>query len=157
MCRHAQIQPRLIRLQDALLSILPDHCEPSLVVYMAGNSVSPMEDVHSASDKVESENDEPVASQPPALAQPKPQRPTGRSDLLSPCIPTTPTHTPALSNDVPVGPVSSKRLIQGLQEIQNHTEGGVVVQSRFGTPTEQQGTIFALWPYFTVYDQFSKY
>jgi len=105
-----------------------------------------MKDVQAESEEVHSENSEPLNLQGPTHDQPKLRRSAGNRDLLSLRVPTTPNQTPTLSNDVPIGPVSSKKLIKGLQDIQQNTEGDFVVQSRFGTPIEQDGIIFTCGP-----------
>ncbi|KAH9870909.1 hypothetical protein J1614_006481 [Plenodomus biglobosus] len=126
-------------IQDRTVAILMDHEEPSLIVYMSKRSPSPMDDVRGGPSTDDAGNTPASPFQPSAtLLQPTPWRVTDKSNLLSPYVPTTPNQTPALSNDVPIGPVSSKGLIKGLEEAQNHTEDGVVVQSRFGTPAEQR-------------------
>ncbi|KAF2846664.1 hypothetical protein T440DRAFT_405289, partial [Plenodomus tracheiphilus IPT5] len=141
MCRYSQVRTRLIGIQDHALFVLPDHYEPPLAIYMAGRSPSPMEGVDTGSGTEKTGNGPASAAQPSVpLLQPKPLRATDDRGSLSPPVPKTPAQTPALSNDVPIGPVSSSGLIKGLKEAQSHAKEGVVKQTRFGTPVEQQGT-----------------
>lgn len=135
MCCYPQLRTRLISMQDCMLPILVDHPELFLTVYMTRQN-SPMEDDCEGPETKSPDNTSGSPSRRSGrLFEPTPQRAAQRARLLSP-YPETPTQTPTLSNDVPIGAVSSKKLIQGLQAVQDKMKDGVVVQSRFGTPVE---------------------
>lgn len=127
------------------LASLSQQIELPLLIIMVGSPLLPscMDDVRSTSVEYDPYQWRSSESQyPSSLAQSAQVEPT-LGHILSPFGPITPTHTPALSNDVPFGAVAPKHLQEDLEQLAGHANNGVVQQSRFATP-EQQGRTMTL-------------